>query len=1036
MDDFEKAVRVVFTQGDPSITADVRQQATQFCDAIKARPDGWRFCWEQFLQRQVLEIKFWCLQVVCQALPPLPLEYRIELRGKVLLWLRDVAPLGKDSPVVRNKVALVYVGLMKQDYPEVWPGGWQELLAMLDKGPAVVDMLLRILATFDDEVTNEEAPRTSEERQRAHKIKHAMRAGDATKLVECWYAILGNFRQTPQLILDCLKVVAVYSVWIDIHTVANVKFLDAVCSLAAEASAQYASEACGCLAAILSKKMPSGQKSRMLLELQVLQRLEAITSAAAGLGNAADEEMLLRQAKLCNGMLEMVLEIYLELRLSKDEEGAKLAGAMWELISVLMPLIFKFFSNQTCQIADAVEPGLTEFFVKVKTFLKSDVPLAKDEQRPNHCVDMDQVRPFLVQSLQLIIQRIAYPEWFQHGDACYEDDDRHVAFLEFRRSLTKMFRRIYLVDNQLGFQFLQASGGQLTQNLATVRPMEAEALLFLLKETSEVIKDFNVHVNSKGPLVGCFVQVLESEALMKAEHWAIQLALLDLYIRYGKVFAAHPEVFRLYGQRVVECFVGAQGIRSKDPRVVSRACAQFPRFVKMAKQQVVAFATHIYDALQDLLVVSYIPSSLLPVSTDGTVPIVLLKGGLRADDQAGLYEAIAGLVAALPPEQMRPALQMLLKGSAANLTELLNMPAERLRGDPGGFARWAASSIQVMGTISKPFSLQHSCTAPDWQEVLTVVSRILERFAGQSHDGAGLWQAALFVCRRMVEVLGENFFQPLDALLPMLFGTISQTDLVEITVFSHHLVNQFGVKMRPLLQKWFPVLFGRPYDVWTQLAEESAQLKREKLQLSSAVLQLLCEVGKKCPTVLLEAMLGVGAASAASGGYNPAVGESLGQKLVTFLLYGLADPREAKAAFMAAATWSALLEAAVALGPSDSQKVAALLPLPQLLRQVLHTASQLDPGDMQTTKMLGETANILRCVTSKRSLAQGDQQQQQAFECLRQALGEAMPGMRPENGLARLLCEALAQDASLKDVRVLLQRCSAESRAAQAAAGR
>eukprot|EP00435_Cladocopium_sp_Y103_P050538 s442_g15.t1 len=67
MDDFERAIRVIFAQ-DPSITPAVREQATSYCDSIKARPDGWRFCWDRFAQTDSLEVKFWCLQAEIEAL--------------------------------------------------------------------------------------------------------------------------------------------------------------------------------------------------------------------------------------------------------------------------------------------------------------------------------------------------------------------------------------------------------------------------------------------------------------------------------------------------------------------------------------------------------------------------------------------------------------------------------------------------------------------------------------------------------------------------------------------------------------------------------------------------------------------------------------------------------------------------------------------------------------------------------------------------------------------------------------------------------
>eukprot|EP00439_Symbiodinium_sp_Y106_P022849 s6460_g2.t2 len=85
----------------------------------------WILCWERLVQTEVLEVKFWCLQVILQALSSISPVARVELRGKVLSWLREVAGK-KQEVVVKNKVALVYAGLIKFDYPAQWPSAWQE----------------------------------------------------------------------------------------------------------------------------------------------------------------------------------------------------------------------------------------------------------------------------------------------------------------------------------------------------------------------------------------------------------------------------------------------------------------------------------------------------------------------------------------------------------------------------------------------------------------------------------------------------------------------------------------------------------------------------------------------------------------------------------------------------------------------------------------------------------------------------------------------------------------------------------------------
>lgn len=74
------------------------------------------------------------------------------------------------------------------------------------------------------------------------------------------------------------------------------------------------------------------------------------------------------------------------------------------------------------------------------------------------------------------------------------------------------------------------------------------------------------------------------------------------------------------------------------------------------------------------------------------------------EDQGSLFEAVAGLAAAMPPEQLQPALQRMLEGPVANLAELLGADASRLASDTQGYAAWAARNVEVIGIVSKSFS--------------------------------------------------------------------------------------------------------------------------------------------------------------------------------------------------------------------------------------------------------------------------------------------------------------------------------------------
>jgi len=191
----------------------------------------------------------------------------------------------------------------------------------------------------------------------------------------------------------------------------------------------------------------------------------------------------------------------------------------------------------------------------------------------------------------------------------------------------------------------------------------------------------------------------------------------------------------------------------------------------------------------------------------------------------------------------------------------------------------------------------------------------------------------------------------------------------------------------------------------------SDQLKREKLELGLAIWQVLREIGQRCPGVLLEQLRPQNASS------------QLAQDLVSFLLLGLADPQELRALFFVASTWSGMLEASVS-SPAG-QEVLASLPTAQLLQRLLWSVARMDYNDAQSQKILSESASILRSLTNTQLLPPSFLQQ--ASETLQQALVGALPGLRSD-AAPRRLCEALSQNAALKDVRAALQQCAADWR--------
>lgn len=158
-DDFERAVLLTF---DPLLPAGgIKAAAQSYCDAIRSSADGWRLCLSRLhalgASPQGSEhVKFFCLSTlhaVSEArYPTMNDEEKSVLRRSLMLFVRDVVPAVPQSPFIKNKLCAIFVHIVKHDYPQHWPSFFTDFLSLLDKGPEVIDVFVRLLKILDEEV--------------------------------------------------------------------------------------------------------------------------------------------------------------------------------------------------------------------------------------------------------------------------------------------------------------------------------------------------------------------------------------------------------------------------------------------------------------------------------------------------------------------------------------------------------------------------------------------------------------------------------------------------------------------------------------------------------------------------------------------------------------------------------------------------------------------------------------------------------------------------------------------------------------------
>lgn len=151
-----------------------------------------------------------------------------------------------DYKAIKNKYAQIIVLLFKVEFPDTWPSFFTDMLASLSRGPAMIDIFLRILKTIDEEVVSPEVHRSPAELAHSSRIKDAMRERVVVDLANVWYEVLTRYESSaPVLVNMCLQNIKSYVSWIDIGLVVNPKFMGLFFNLLSKIA--YREEVCCCL---------------------------------------------------------------------------------------------------------------------------------------------------------------------------------------------------------------------------------------------------------------------------------------------------------------------------------------------------------------------------------------------------------------------------------------------------------------------------------------------------------------------------------------------------------------------------------------------------------------------------------------------------------------------------------------------------------------------------------------------------------------------------------------------------------------------
>ncbi|KAK6588234.1 tRNA exportin type nuclear export [Cryptosporidium xiaoi] len=283
MDDLEKAIK---TLSLPGSSTREKLESLKICDSVASSVEGWRICLEHLSGKKDEEVKFWCIGALSRMLsnysPSYPnLDVRKAIREAILGLIQDGSS-GRDvQNYTKNKIAELYIQLIRADYPDNWPSAFMDIASLVTSDTWVQDMFIRILQAFNTMIVRDIGAQTAEEAAIRRNIKDTMRTnGDLRLIVQTWVILISNNRtkqstgEEIMLLSSAVTVLESYVSWMDLSYSLSDEVLSLVSGLLDPEKSAVVLEALNFLSAIILKGMPSGAKLRLIGDLNVPMLLE------------------------------------------------------------------------------------------------------------------------------------------------------------------------------------------------------------------------------------------------------------------------------------------------------------------------------------------------------------------------------------------------------------------------------------------------------------------------------------------------------------------------------------------------------------------------------------------------------------------------------------------------------------------------------------------------------------------------------------------------------------------------------------------
>lgn len=784
MDDLDKAILISFDESG-SVDSGLKSQAVAFCQQIKESPSLCSICIERLCFSKLVQVQFWCLQCLHDALQvrysSMSPEEKSFIRKSVFSMAcyqniddKNSVTVLEGPAFIKNKLAQVVVSLIYFEYPLIWASVFMDYLPNLSKGPVVIDMFCRVLNALDDELISMDYPRSSDEVAVAGRIKDAMRQQCIPQIVRVWYDIVSMYKiSDPDLCTSALDCIRRYVTWIDIGLIANDAFLQLLFELMLSngLSDQVRGASATCVLAVVSKRMDPKAKLNLLQSLH-MRRVFGLVAAEDN-----DSDLVSRVASLLTGYATEVLECSKRLN-SEDGKGVSV-----EILNEVMPSVF--YVMQNCEI-DAT--------FSIVQFLSGYVGTMKNLSL------LTEVQLLHVgQMLEIIRAQICFDPVYRNNLDMWDKIGREELdrMMEFRKDLLVLLRSIGRVAPDVTQVFIRSSIAGAVASPEERNVEEVEAALSLFYALGESLTDEMIRTGSG--LLGELVLMLLSTRFPCHSNRLVALVYLDTITRYLKFVQENTQYIPL----VLGAFLDERGIHHPNVNVGRRASYLFMRVVKLLKAKLVPFIETILQSLQDKVAQF--------TSMDSTSEELS-----SSEDGSHIFEAIGLLIGMeeVPLGKQSEYLSALLTPLCQQVeVALLNAKVQNAEESPTKIAN-IQQIIMAINALSKGFS-ERLVTASRpgigamFKQTLDVLLQILVVFPKIET----LRSKVTSFIHRMVDTLGASVFPYLPKALEQLLAESEPKELLGFMLLLNQLICKFNAAVGDIMDEVYPAIAGRMFNI-------------------------------------------------------------------------------------------------------------------------------------------------------------------------------------------------------------------------------